>query len=182
LINLFYFSPDFTGATANTLVWQVPVSSTWYGDFYCETGSGPSRDITIKGGIIIDPSVILEGPFDGNQMATDMNSNGLIPLTQPFNQPPWNYNGTEVLTTIPSPDIVDWVLVEMRETTGGPETATSDSIVMRIALMVRNDGKIVDPYWGTPELKYDSTTNMYSFSSMILVRVNNNIPVLCTSN
>ena len=39
--------------------------------------------------------------------------NPYIPLSQPFNRPPWNYNGTESVSVIPD-SVVDWVLVELR--------------------------------------------------------------------
>ncbi|MBN3034501.1 MAG: hypothetical protein JW861_02880 [Bacteroidales bacterium] len=81
-------SPDFVGEEQNTLVWQVPVSPAWYGDFHCGTGTGPSRTFTVKEDIIIDPSVFLNGPFDGIIMSTHLNNNGYIILAQPFNQHP----------------------------------------------------------------------------------------------
>lgn len=155
-------SPDFTGETANNLVWTVPVSETWYGDFYCETGAGPSRTITIGGGIIVDLAVILEGAFNGMDMNTTLNDNGHLPLDQPYNMAPWNYSGTESVASMPL-DIVDWILVELRETAGGPETATSGTMIDRRALLLRNDGEIVDLN-GSPEMKFDIaavTDNVY---------------------
>jgi len=114
-------SSDFTGETSNSLVWGVPVSPSWYGDFYCQTGAGQSRTITIEGGLIVDIAVMLEGPYNGSDMNSTLNANGHIPLSQPYNVAPWNYSGTESLASIPA-DIVDWVLLEFRETAGGPET------------------------------------------------------------
>lgn len=43
-------SPDFGGETAQVLNWNVPVSQEWYGTFYCETGGGFSRIITVEAG------------------------------------------------------------------------------------------------------------------------------------
>ncbi len=151
-------SSDFTGETSNLLEWEVPVSTDYLGDFKCYGASDSSRAILIRSGIIIDPVVQLQGPYNGVDMDTELAAQSLIPLEQPFNVAPWNYTGDEVVTSIPS-DIVDWILVELRETTGGPETATSDSIVMRRALLLRNDGRVVDPYHQTPELKYDIDLN-----------------------
>ena len=155
-------SPDFTGETSQILNWEVPVSDIWKGDFYCVTASDTSRTIVLRSGIIVDPKVFLQGPYNGTDMNTDLADLGYIPLEQPFNHEPWNYTGDEAAPYIPS-DIVDWVLVELRQTTGGPETATSDSIVMRRALLLRNDGVAVDPYNFTPELKYDIqvSSNIY---------------------
>jgi hypothetical protein len=88
-------SPDFNGETSNSLIWLVPVSENWSGDFYCQTGAGQSRTITIQGGLIFDISVILEAAYNGTDMSTTLNDNGIIPLSQPYNVTPWNYNGTE---------------------------------------------------------------------------------------
>lgn len=148
--------PDFTGETSNNLVWQVPVSSTWYGDFYCQTGAGQSRTINVDGGLIVDFAVFLEGPFNGSTMSIDLNTNGLVPLSQPYNVAPWNYSGTESVASIPA-DVVDWVLVELRETAGGPETATSGTMVKQQALFLRNDGKIVQ-LDGSAEFKVNAPT------------------------
>jgi hypothetical protein len=95
-------------------------------------------------------------------MNTGLADLGLIPLEQPFNIAPWNYAGDEVAPSIPS-NVVDWILVELRKTAGGPETATSGTIVMQRALLLRNDGVAIDPYKFTPELKYDIevTDNVY---------------------
>ena len=94
-------------------------------------------------GIKIDLKVFLEGPFNGIDMNTDLNIGGLLPLTQPYSGQPWNYSGTESVTAIPNGNIVDWVLVELRETTGDASTATSDSIIAQQAAFLLNDGSVV---------------------------------------
>jgi hypothetical protein len=155
-------SADFTGETSNDLKWQVPVSGSWYGDFYCQTGAGPSRTITIEGGLIVDIAIMLEGPFNGTDMNTTLNSNGHIPLTQPYNISPWDYTGTESVTSIP-PNIIDWVLVGFRETAGGPETATTGTIIKERALFLSNDGYLVN-LDGTRNIKINVpsvTENLY---------------------
>ena len=38
---------------------------------------------------------MLEGPVSGSVMLTPLNLGGMIPLSQPYNMFPWNYNGTE---------------------------------------------------------------------------------------
>jgi hypothetical protein len=43
-------SDDFEGETAKVLTWNVPVSSEWYGSFYCETGERETVGIVIKKG------------------------------------------------------------------------------------------------------------------------------------
>jgi len=135
-------SPDFMGETSNTLIWQVPVGTYWYGEFYCETGIGQSRTITVEGGLIGDIIFFLEGPFNGTNMNSMLNTDGHIPLSQPYNSSPWNYSGTESVASIPT-DIVDWVLAEFRETAGGPETATEGTMIAQQAMFLKNDGHLV---------------------------------------
>jgi uncharacterized protein (TIGR02145 family) len=86
--------------------------------------------------------VFLEGPFNGITMNTGLNESDLIPLSQPFNTIPWAYSGTETVPLIPNADIVDWVLVELRETTGSASTATPDNMINRQAAFLKQDGSI----------------------------------------
>jgi uncharacterized protein (TIGR02145 family) len=86
--------------------------------------------------------VYLEGPFNGTEMTSDLNSASLIPLTQPYSVSPWNYPGTEQVSLIPNAEIVDWVLIELRETTGVPSTATPDKMINRQAAFLKKDGEV----------------------------------------
>ncbi|OQX77760.1 MAG: hypothetical protein B6D61_06700 [Bacteroidetes bacterium 4484_249] len=92
-------------------------------------------------GRYLDVKVFLEGPFNG----TDMNPStglGFLPLSQPYNTAPWNYTGTESVDTIPD-DVVDWVLIELRDTTDA-SLATGETIIARQAAFLLNDGSVVD--------------------------------------
>jgi len=72
-----------------------------------------------------------------------LNLLGFIPMEQPFNTEPWKYDGDELVTNLPQ-TIVDWILIELRETDGDASTATSDKIVARKACFINNDGNIVE--------------------------------------
>ena len=76
-------------------------------------------------------------------MNTTINSSGYLPLSQPFDQEPWNYDGDENVTSIPNANIVDWVLVELRETLGNADDARFYTVVERQAAFLKNDGSIV---------------------------------------
>ena len=76
-------------------------------------------------------------------MNTSLNSSGNLPLNQPFSGPPWNYSGNESVTAFPT-DIVDWILVDFRETPGGPENATEATSIFRKAFLLRDDGYLVN--------------------------------------
>ncbi len=88
--------------------------------------------------------VFLQGPYKNGQMQTTLNQMDLIPRFQPFNISPWYYEGEENVENIPNSLVVDWLLFELRETSGGPWTAISDSIVYRKAVFLLRNGYIVD--------------------------------------
>jgi uncharacterized protein (TIGR02145 family) len=85
----------------------------------------------------------LEGPFNGSEMNASLNSFNYLPLAQPYNNAPWNYQGTESVAAIPNANVVDWVLVELRETAGDASTAyEGDSIAAQAGFILKN-GNIV---------------------------------------
>ncbi|MCD4697445.1 MAG: hypothetical protein K8S16_14520, partial [Bacteroidales bacterium] len=90
-----------------------------------------------------DLKLFLEGPFLYNQMIPYLNLLGYIPLVQPYNTEPWNYGSNESVGAIPNLDVVDWVLVELRKTTGDVTTATADSTIDMKAGFLLKDGSIV---------------------------------------
>jgi|GEM_PF-361000 len=92
-------------------------------------------------GITLDIKVYLEGPFNGTDMDTGLQP--FVPLSQPYNASPWNYPGAESVLALPNTDIVDWLLVELRETAGGASTATPDKMIARQAAFLLRNGKIV---------------------------------------
>jgi hypothetical protein len=65
---------------------------------------------------VVDVRVLLQGPYNATTgvMNTTLNASGNLPMNQTFNMPPWNYPGTEYVTSFPD-SIVDWVLVELRD-------------------------------------------------------------------
>jgi len=118
--------------------------------------------VQLNAQVTLDLKVFLEGPFNGTTMNTDMNNANLLPLNQPYNVSPWNYPGTEQVGSIPNPDIVDWILIELRETSGDAFTATPDSIIHRQAAFLKSDGNVVD-IDGSSLLTYSGsiTENLY---------------------
>jgi uncharacterized protein (TIGR02145 family) len=118
--------------------------------------------------------VFLEGPFTGTDMSTALNAAGLIPLNQPYNVSPWNYPGNEQVSSIPNSDIVDWVLVELRETTGGASTATPDKMINRQAAFIQADGSMVG-IDGSSMITYSGTltANLY-----VIIRHRNHLAIM----
>ncbi len=102
-----------------------------------------SSKFTVSNEFNLDVKVFLEGPYNSSTgfMNTSLNP-GLIPLSQPYNIPPWNYTGTEAVMSIPSADIVDWVLIELRDATQASLATGSTRIARQAAFLLKN-GDIV---------------------------------------
>ena len=117
----------------------------------------------VVSGLQISLTAILEGPFVSTQMFSTLNSFGFLPLSQPYNIEPWNYNGTESVSLIPNDDVIDWVLVEIRETPGDVTTATPATTVAKQAGFILKNGSIVSTDGSSP-LMFDFTPvdNLYA--------------------
>lgn len=105
-------------------------------------------------GVDLDLFVYLEGPYSSGIMATDLRDEGLLPLIQPYGGDPWYYPGGESVTAIP-PDVVDWVLVELRDATSA-SGALPSTAVERNAGFILADGSVVGLDGGSP-LMFTST-------------------------
>jgi hypothetical protein len=120
--------------------------------------------------IVVQIKTNLQGAYNTNSnlMRTDLNNAGLLPLTHPYSNVPWNYTGTEAVTSF-APDIVDWVLVEVRR-------AADTSIIERHAALLRNDGTVVDADGITNGIRfYNFACNTPYF---IVVRHRNHIDII----
>jgi choice-of-anchor A domain-containing protein len=84
--------------------------------------------------------VMLEGAYQSSTglMRTTLATNGLLPLSQPFNRAPWNYAGTESVPVLPSDSLVDWVLIQLRD------AADSSLMIHQMAAFLKANGDIVD--------------------------------------
>lgn len=73
-------------------------------------------------------------------MRTDLQSLGVLSLTQPFGQAPWSYNGTEHFVSwqnVPQ-NATDWCLIELRDINN-----PMDIVAQRAALLL-NNGNVYD--------------------------------------
>ena len=93
--------------------------------------------------------VYLEGNWNGTEMTTTLNQQGLLPgqtpvspfgvatpAGQPYQAAPWNYAGTETVSNYDS-DVVDWVLVSLRT-----NVANANSVVYKAAALLRKTGTV----------------------------------------
>jgi hypothetical protein len=112
---------EYADAATFSPLWDQPRD-----EFYKDGCVGPAP--------VINGKVFLEGCYrtaSGN-MTTDLNSQGLIPLVQPYHSAPWNYLGSEYVSSIPS-DVTDWVLVQLRSL-----PAASSVVAERAGFLLKN--------------------------------------------
>lgn len=125
-----------------------PTMGDYYYRAYIQKGTCPATysdifHLVVVAEINMNLKVFLEGAFQSSEMSTELNELELIPLSQPYSSPPWNYNGGESVTEIPA-NVVDWVLIELRESEGDASTATSDKSIQRRAAFLMKDGSVKD--------------------------------------
>ena len=123
-------------------------------------------------GIRVGLEVFIEGPFNGDDMSTGLNPEN-IPLSQPYNIAPWNYTGEESVVSIPNADVVDWVLVELRDTTNA-SLATVETIIDRQAAFLLNDGSVVS-LDGSSILSFSHSVN---HSLFVVIRHRNHLGIM----
>lgn len=98
--------------------------------------------------------VILQGAYnhETHMMDDKLRQLGVLPRKQPYNYPPFNYEGTEtlsdeVLAREGGEAVVDWILIELRKADNPTILAKQHAYVV-----VRNS-EIIDPETGNWELK-----------------------------
>jgi len=120
----------------------------------------------------IDVKVFLEGPYNGTEMNTGLDH--LLPLSQPYNVSPWNYTGNETVLQMPSGSIVEWGLLELRETTGNASTATEATIIAQQAVYIRKDGMVKGLDGSNlPHFSEEISNNLY-----VIVRHRNHLSIM----
>jgi hypothetical protein len=92
--------------------------------------------------IRLNTYALLEGPYNGSDMNIGLNTGGYLPLSQPYNTPPWNYAGGETVLSVPA-NAADWVLIELRDAPNAA-AATPATIIARKAGFLMKDGFIAD--------------------------------------
>jgi hypothetical protein len=121
-------------------------------------------------GFNLDITLFLEGPYNGSSMSTGLYP--FIPLDQPFNTDPWNYDGGECVDSVPY-DIVDWVLVELRDTLD-VQSADESTVIQRKACFLNSMGQVVN-LDGSPLVRF---TTKIKDSLFVVVRHRNHLPVI----
>ncbi len=112
-------------------------------------------------GFAIDLSVILEGPYLPDEdfpMHTNLRDNNMVPLVQPFgpelpyygnSSPVWYYTGSEQTESLPL-DVVDWLLLELRDAPSASQ-AHASTVIARQAVWLCSSGEVIGVNGALPE-------------------------------
>jgi hypothetical protein len=123
-----------------------------------------------KKGYELATMVFLEGCYSfPNEMNTLLNSS--LPTEQPFNISPWNYQGHENVSAIPNADIVDWILVSLKQSPNDTHNFYS-----KAGFLLKN-GKIVD-IDGRSNLCFNIMPNQY----YIVIEHRNHLKIMSKSS
>lgn len=114
--------------------------------------------------------LFLQGAYSAPTMTTTLKANNLLPITQPYAQAPWAYNGGEAVAAqanLPA-TATDWVLIEMRD--------ADYNIVERRAAIVLSNGDIAEPGATTGGVRFYLLQNATAY--YITVRHRNHLAIM----
>lgn len=145
------------------------------GTCYDVTDCGPSSTVTITqpatASLKMKIKVILGGFHTGaGLMRTDLRSNGLLPLSQPYGVSPFNYGSVTSVSSLAT-NVVDWVLVELRDKND------ENNVIARQVALLRNDGILTD-LSGNEGVPFVNVVSDYYF---VVVYHRNHIGVMSNS-
>ena len=154
----------------------IPLTSTPNGIDITTVAQGGGVSVNATS---LSAQVFLSGPYNpiSSGMNLNLNAGNLIPLSEPYSTTPTNYPGTESVASI-NPNIVDWVLVQIRSGAGGTTIAQK-------AGLLTDTGNIVDASDQTSPLNLG---NLPSGSYNVTIRhrnhlaISTNTPITITSN
>jgi len=124
----------------------------------------------------VNLQVMLEGPFNGSSMNTSLSTSSYFPLSQPFNTEPWYYTGNENISVVPV-NVVDWILLEVRDTTSAGLATSSTQIDRKAALLLSNGTVISSDEKSDIEFNVSIKNDLF-----VVVRHRNHLGILSASS
>ncbi len=173
------FSHDHSGNgyaefSVDESAWSAANNGTYYLEFLGQDYTGlvyqDAQNCYLGSCGKVEVKVLLQGPWDASAglMSNSLSISGNLPLVQTFAMAPWNYPGTEHLSSFPD-YIVDWVLVELHDKTNPALT------VERKAGLLSRNGDILDTDLSSG-LSFTSLVNPSDY--YIVIRHRNHMPVM----
>jgi hypothetical protein len=163
-------SIGYSPGILNQTTWYRRITLSTQNSTVCTATSAP---VLINVAIQMNVTVKIEGAVNGSG-TMNVGINSRIPLVQPYNVAPWNYAGTESVVSMPV-DVVDWVLVELRQATA-PALATSATILAKRAALLKSNGIIVD-LDGNP-VRFDNYSVTSGNNLYVVIRHRNHLAVM----
>lgn len=111
--------------------------------------------------------VFLEGSYIRNGQMMTAQLNDLLPNSQPYNEAPWNYQGTESFS-VSKLGLTDWLLIELRS------AIAPTTIVAQQAVLLRNNGRLRNEQ-NDPTVTF---TDVVPDDYFIVVRHRNHVDVM----
>lgn len=131
--------------------------------------SDPFNTVLTPDSAIVRINILLEGAYNPTTELMNTDLGTFIPLNQPFNNFPWNYEGMEQLSSIAS-NMVDWVLVEARS------ASDESQVLAQKAAILLDNGDIVDDTNEYTGVWFDSLDASESY--YFVVRTRNHLAVI----
>jgi hypothetical protein len=137
--NMYYGFQFGTGA--NDKNGEIGMSG-WFSYSGAYSGAGDLNANNFCRGLV--PSIaglaLLEGAYDASStdMKTSLSLASLFPLTQPYANTDYAYQGTESISSVMAVDMVDWLLIQFRDATN-PST-----VVYQKAVLLHKNGRLMD--------------------------------------
>ncbi len=99
--------------------------------------------------VVVQLYAALEGAFDAAHgvMRTDLRERDVLPLDSPYDSAP------ESVTAIPE-NVVDWVLVQLRQSAAGATVAEKSCFIKNDGSVIQADGQTTLTFWGVDAGSY----------------------------
>ncbi len=95
----------------------------------------------------LEIKALLEGQWNGTVMNNALADAGLLPFDQPFNGEAWGYYaGIETLDYIAAPEVVDWVMICLRDINGN-EVEKVSALIDGFGNVMNYDGSDCIPFY-----------------------------------
>lgn len=125
----------------------------------------------------LDLTVFMQGPYAGNNLMAPTLNPGFLPLNQPYSAAPWNYTGTENVAAIPNGEVVDWILVELRDAASAAAATSATAIAWQAGFLL-SDGSVVG-LDGSERLSFPVMINQNLF---VVLRHRNHIGIMSANS
>ena len=140
-----FLSPDRGSVVLFGLIIMLTVILAMPAWVFAYSANSDNKNLSLNG-VNLSLRVLLQGAYqpETGLMNAGLKSNDILPVDQPYNIAPFDYSGSEQLTATvlamtEQDEVVDWLLLEIRE------TVTPFSLVAQQAVMLQRDGDVVAP-------------------------------------